>query len=79
MKHIILYTLLLSVNCLMAQEGTTFVLNSTAKEKDYSNIKGSPMVFEDWVLGDVVTITGRKIDSVYINYDAYAKEVLISN
>ena len=79
MKQLFVYLLLTLPVFGTAQEGTTYVFNENASEKDYSGIKGSPMLFDDWVMGDVITITGRKIDSVYLNYDAYGKEVLINS
>jgi hypothetical protein len=34
-----------------------------------SEVKGSPYLFDNWVEGDITTNSGKKVDSLEINYD----------
>ena len=43
----------------------------TVDPHDYSEIKGSPYMFDEWVIGTLMGKTGELIADVLINYNAY--------
>ena len=67
--------LMLSLN-IYAQLPRGQVITRDYKEKSYLDILGSPMLFEDWREGFLITKAGARLDKIKLNYDGYADEVI---
>ena len=44
---------------------------------DYRQIKGSPFLYDDWMMGDVLLDDGKTINDVMIKLDVFAHRILI--
>jgi len=44
---------------------------------DYRQVKGSPYLYDDWMIGDIFLDNGRGIKNVMIKFDVYAHRVLV--
>ncbi len=75
-KHLNIALLFFILCPLVVEAQKEDILLSNSKkigENRYSNIKGSPYLFEGWRKGKIITSEAEMIDNVLLNYNGYTK------
>lgn len=70
------FAFLLSSSVLVGQRNSFKMLNSKKIEVDkFANIKGSPYLFEDWMLAKAISHKGEIFDSLLINFNGHTDNI----
>ncbi|MBC5993860.1 hypothetical protein [Pontibacter cellulosilyticus] len=54
-------------------------LGVPVRTKSYTDVKGSPFLFDDWVRGSVIVANGTKFEKVNLMYDQVADELVFKS
>lgn len=74
MKYIANIAFLLLFLSSISLQGQTSVLSTQSQSIDadrYKDIKGTPYLFNEWVIADIIDADGNKIENVKVNYNGF--------
>ena len=75
MNKIIFFFCLLSSTLSVAQKTIMFNNSQEVDPKRYEDIKGSPMLFEDYVVGTVIDIDGQELKDLMVNFNSFTETI----
>jgi len=74
----IIYTFIIScfaISLLSAQGKSIFTNAKPIDETRYSEYKGSPYLFDTWMIGDIYDAKGKAFEKMELNFNGYTNEV----
>ncbi len=74
-NNFILLALLLVSNLLLSQASTLMTNSEPIDEKRYADIKGSPYLFKENVLGIIIDLNGEVYKDIQINYNGESQTI----
>lgn len=73
MSKLSLLVLIFTSSISFAQKKIIFTNSEPVDNKRYDDVKGSPMIFDGWVPGEIIDDEGVVYDNLFLNYNGYTE------